>query len=75
MDFEIVQVATILNHPEYSSGKASYDTALLFLEHPISLNQHVDTICLGEKPTIAPERKCIATGWGKIVLQGNYFKN
>lgn len=71
LDFEIVQVVTIAPHPGYSSGKPSYDTALLFLEHPIALDQHVDTICLGDRPAITAERKCFATGWGKIVLQGN----
>ncbi|XP_043483725.1 uncharacterized protein LOC122512124 isoform X2 [Leptopilina heterotoma] len=71
LDFEIVQVATIVPHPGYSSGKPSYDTALLFLEHPIALDQHVDTICLGDRPAVTADRNCIATGWGKIVLQVN----
>ncbi|XP_015586809.1 uncharacterized transmembrane protein DDB_G0289901 [Cephus cinctus] len=71
LPFEIVKVSSIAVHPGYYPGAPSYDLAVLFLEHPVTLDQHVDTICLGNSPQPVPGRKCIATGWGKTVLQIN----
>ncbi|XP_012288608.1 hornerin [Orussus abietinus] len=71
LPFEIVNVASIVPHPGYYSGGPSYDLAMLFLEHPLKLDQHVDTLCIGEQPQPQPGKKCIATGWGKTVLQVN----
>ncbi|XP_015517677.2 uncharacterized transmembrane protein DDB_G0289901 [Neodiprion lecontei] len=67
--FEIVKVLNILPHPGYNSGSSSYDLAILLLEHPVRLDQHVDIICLGNIPQPTIGRKCISTGWGKVVLQ------
>ena len=70
LPFEIVDVSSIVSHPAYQPGLPSHDVAILFLEKSLTLDQHVDTICLNERP-ISPQRKCISTGWGKVVLQGN----
>ncbi|XP_046744067.1 filaggrin-2-like [Diprion similis] len=69
LPFEIVKVQNIVSHPGYSTGSSSHDLAMLFLVHPMHLEQHVDTICLGNIPQPTIGRKCIATGWGKVVLQ------
>ncbi|XP_058793364.1 inactive serine protease scarface-like [Phymastichus coffea] len=68
LPFEIVQVQTIEAHPGYQPGGPGYDLAMLFLEKPVQLDQHVDTICLSQQPSVL-ERKCISVGWGKTVLQ------
>ncbi|XP_011499738.1 PREDICTED: serine proteinase stubble-like [Ceratosolen solmsi marchali] len=69
LPFEIVQVDSIVPHPNYQPGSPSFDTALLFLQSPIKLDLHVDTICIGDAPAVTPQRKCISTGWGKTILQ------
>ncbi|XP_012265270.2 uncharacterized protein LOC105691397 isoform X4 [Athalia rosae] len=71
LPFEIVEVAYIASHPGYYSDSPSHDLAILFLQHPLALDQHVDVICLSDIPQPKPGRNCIATGWGKIVLQSN----
>ncbi|KAJ8688452.1 hypothetical protein QAD02_024247 [Eretmocerus hayati] len=68
--FQIVQVASIAPHPNYQPGSAGYDTALLYLEHPIKLDQHIDILCVSsEAPVVTPGRRCISVGWGKEILK------
>jgi hypothetical protein len=71
LPFEIVQVKTIEVHPNYQPGVAGFDVAILFLQSSFKLDLHVDTICVGQTPVINPQRKCISTGWGKVVLQSH----
>jgi hypothetical protein len=75
LPFEIVQVDSIVPHPNYQPGSASFDTALLFLQSAIKLDQHVDTICIGDAPAVTPQRKCISTGWGKTILQSTICRS
>ena len=71
LPFEIINVAAIQSYPGWSAGNPSNDVAILFLEHDIRLDQHVDLLCLPEVQSLPkPGSKCIATGWGKIILQG-----
>ncbi|XP_066586122.1 uncharacterized protein [Prorops nasuta] len=69
LPFEIVNVAHIKINPSYSSGLPSNDTALLLLEHPITFNTHVNTLCLPENVDATTKGQCIVTGWGKNEIQ------
>lgn len=72
LPFEIINVASIAPYPEYSTGNPGNDVAILFLEHDMTLDQHVDMLCLpqGQPQPPKPGTKCISTGWGKTILQG-----
>lgn len=72
LPFEIVTVSSIAQHPGYQPGYPSHDVAILFLEHSVHLDQHVDTICVSEQPPQSA-RNCISTGWGKHILQCKNF--
>lgn len=66
-------MASIVNHPGYVSGAPAHDVALLLLERPAKLDQHIDLLCLDQNFDLKPNSRCIATGWGKVVLQGSNF--
>ncbi|KAK0083432.1 hypothetical protein PV325_008794 [Microctonus aethiopoides] len=69
--FEIVQVKSIIKHPGYQPNHPAHDMAILMLEHPVTFDQHIGTICIGEHPLVSQGAKCISTGWGKHVLQSH----
>lgn len=76
LPFEIVKVASIVPHPGYLPGSSAHDVAILYLEHDVHLDRHVGTICLqdqSQQSYIPQGAKCISTGWGKHILQGNFI--
>lgn len=68
LPFQIVKVATIIRHPQYVPGSYHNDLALLVLTEKLRLAKNVGTICLPPATQI-PATNCIATGWGKRILQ------
>lgn len=71
LPFEIIDVRTIKYHPGYIHGLASNDTAMLILEHPVTFDLHINTLCLPDEFQVQESSQCIVTGWGKSILQGN----
>lgn len=68
LPFQIVKVATIIRHPEYVPGSYQNDLALLVLTEKLRTAKNVGTICLPPANKI-PTSNCVATGWGKRILQ------
>jgi len=71
LPFQIINVQSIKYHPGYIEGLPSNDTAMLFLQHPVTFNLHINTLCLPEDYQIQATSQCIVTGWGKSILQCN----
>jgi len=68
LPFQIVKVAAILRHPDFQAGSLENDMALLVLEENLRFAKNIGHICLPE-PNKIPTQNCIATGWGKRILQ------
>lgn len=68
LPFQIVKVSVIVKHPGYKAGSLVNDLALLILDEKLRPAKNIGTICLPE-PNKIPTRNCIATGWGKRILQ------
>ncbi|XP_015433755.1 PREDICTED: uncharacterized protein LOC107189685 [Dufourea novaeangliae] len=72
LPFEILNVSYIRMHPEYTRGLAEHDLAILHLEAPATLDYHVNPLCLPQTNAVEAKKSCIATGWGKTILQAHY---
>ncbi|KAK9874462.1 hypothetical protein WA026_002803, partial [Henosepilachna vigintioctopunctata] len=68
LPFQIVKVSVIVRHPGYKAGSLVNDLAILILEEKLRPAKNIGTICLPE-PNKIPTRNCVATGWGKRILQ------
>ncbi|CAH1642198.1 unnamed protein product [Spodoptera littoralis] len=76
LPFQIVQVKTILRHPQYKAGNYVNDAAILVLTENLRLAKNIWPICLpSSKDTLDAfyngAGECIVTGWGKSVLQAH----
>lgn len=62
-------VKSIVIHPNYHAGGLFNDVAILFLENPVSLEEHINTICL-PSPNFVPSEntRCFTTGWGSKIF-------
>ncbi|XP_004628177.2 LOW QUALITY PROTEIN: mastin [Octodon degus] len=69
-DDHLVKVIEIIRHPKYNESLSfwgSGDVALLRLEAPVSLSEHVHPVSLPEVSLKISRRKtCWVTGWGDI---------
>uniref|UniRef100_A0A4W3K4L5 Chymotrypsinogen B-like n=1 Tax=Callorhinchus milii TaxID=7868 RepID=A0A4W3K4L5_CALMI len=55
----------VIVHPQYNPKTMSYDMALLKLEMPVTVNDHVSTVCLPTATDLFPSGMfCTTTGWG-----------
>lgn len=70
--FQIVKVAAVARHPNYRVGNLTDDIAVLVLREKLRLTGNVGSVCLESDGAVKTE-KCIVTGWGKQVLQGNVY--
>ncbi|XP_049824987.1 uncharacterized protein LOC109605766 isoform X2 [Aethina tumida] len=68
LPFQIVKVAAIVRHPQYVHGSFLNDLAVLILEEKLRPAKNIGTLCLPQ-PNQIPTQNCIATGWGKRILQ------
>ena len=67
-------IKRIYIHPEYNSLPASYnyDIALIQLDRPAILNEHVNLACLPDGTVqFPPGTDCWITGWGTLESGGN----
>ncbi|XP_043201698.1 uncharacterized protein LOC122370294 [Amphibalanus amphitrite] len=62
-------------HERFNSANLRYDVGLLFLEKPVVLQQHIDTICLPAANEDFDLASCVATGFGKDQFHGGRFQN
>lgn len=72
LPFQIVKVAAKILHPQYQRGSLINDLAVLILEEKLRPSKNIGTICL-PPPNQITTNNCIATGWGKKILQREYF--
>jgi len=68
------RVTKIVTHPDYS-GQAFYDlydVALIFTDHPFSLQDNIQLICLPSKDDTIIKDTCYSSGWRRTVSYNNY---
>lgn len=60
-------IGRLIIHPNHNNGSMFNDVALIELETPLKLYQHVNTICIpgNEKQLNYDSQSCVSTGWGK----------
>ena len=63
---QMVNVDTIIIHPDWDPAQVRYDIALLHLATPLTLNDEVQPICLSSDDDVQPGDFCWATGWGWV---------
>lgn len=65
-------VLQIIPHPEYSNDNKQIknDIALIVLEKPIELENHISLACLAKKDHNEKSKQCYAAGWGKESKEG-----
>lgn len=68
LPFQIVKVAVVVRHPDYRPGLLQNDLAVLVLQEKLRFTKNVGSLCLPQANQI-PTQNCIATGWGKRILQ------
>ena len=71
-EFNRVNVAEIINHPDYDSSTIDNDYAILRLAKPVSFTKEVSPACLPDNME-APYTfyKATVTGWGTLSSGGN----
>ncbi|XP_044761178.1 phenoloxidase-activating factor 2-like [Coccinella septempunctata] len=57
-------VKKVFVHPEYYSGGAHNDIALIFLEKSYNDSKDLNSICLPNRNSTYDKTRCIAAGWG-----------
>lgn len=74
---EEFRVASKVQHHRFNSKTLFNDFALLFLEQPVELKPHIDTICLPDQRSFAEidTKNCVATGFGKDRFHGGRYQN
>ncbi|XP_065058859.1 deleted in malignant brain tumors 1 protein-like [Rhopilema esculentum] len=66
------KVERIVPHPNYDGRTLNNDIALMKLQTPVMMNDHVRTACIPAKTdVIAIGSTCFITGWGKIKHPGD----
>jgi hypothetical protein len=59
--------------PDFKSKNLFNDVALLLLEEPVTLAEHINVICMPEQnENFDRAKNCVANGWGKNVF-GEYM--
>lgn len=59
-------VREVLIHPRFKSNNLRNNFALLILEQPIEIDDHVDIACLVDHSEDFVENKCMTIGWDKF---------
>ncbi|CRL07166.1 CLUMA_CG020154, isoform A [Clunio marinus] len=67
-------IQSIIIHPEFNSKSLANDVAILILDQPVTLDQHINVICLPSQGYFSNSQSCFASGWGKDVFgkEGKY---
>ena len=71
---QLHNVAEIIRHPKFNVSLSAWggaDIALLRLEAPVTLSQHVNPVSLApDSLVLSPGTKCWVTGWGTFGAHG-----
>ncbi|XP_040315431.1 mastin-like isoform X1 [Herpailurus yagouaroundi] len=71
---QLHNVAEIIRHPKFNASLSACggaDIALLRLEAPVTLSQHVNPVSLApDSLVLSPRTKCWVTGWGTFGAPG-----
>merc|ERR1711934_878441 len=71
-DFNRVDVAEIINHPDYNSGTIDNDYAILRLKNPVNFTNEVSPACLPADLSVTYAGVlATVTGWGTLSSGGN----
>jgi len=71
-DFNRVDVAEIINHPDYNSGTIDNDYAILRLANPVTFSNEVSPACLpADLSATYAGVLATVTGWGTLSSGGN----
>jgi trypsin len=71
-DFNRVNVAEIINHPEYNSGTTDNDYAILRLANPVTFTNEVSPACLpADLSNTFAGVLATVTGWGTLSSGGS----
>ncbi|XP_065089032.1 phenoloxidase-activating factor 2 [Ochlerotatus camptorhynchus] len=58
-------VIRVNSHPDFNPRSLAYDVAVLELESPITLADHINVVCLPPNNYDTRRTDCFASGWGK----------
>lgn len=61
-------VSRIFVHPSYNERSLANDVAVIELENPFELDDHIGTVCLPPQNYVSTSQNCFASGWGKDVF-------
>ncbi|XP_073831119.1 phenoloxidase-activating factor 2-like [Musca autumnalis] len=66
LPYEERSPAKVVQHPRYNPRNVGNDFALIFLQTPFVLGDHINVVCL-PPPNFVPQSgtTCYSTGWGK----------
>jgi len=67
--FEEREVKSTTIHERFDYPSGANNLALLFLDEPYELKEHIRTICLTSSVKSYDGRRCIVAGWGKRKLE------
>ncbi|KAJ3667050.1 hypothetical protein Zmor_002459 [Zophobas morio] len=59
------KVVSAVLHRDYKPRLLHNDMALLFLESPVNLTEHINVACLPPKDSVVLSSECFVSGWGK----------
>ncbi|KAH8334044.1 hypothetical protein KR059_006053, partial [Drosophila kikkawai] len=59
------RVKEIVRHEEFNYSTGANNLALLFLETPFEIKDHIRTICLPKKVKSLEGKRCTVAGWGR----------
>lgn len=65
LPFQERNVEQIVLHKQFVPAGAFNDFALVILDTPFTLEEHIDTICIPEQNQLIESQDCVVTGWGK----------
>ncbi|CAO1362496.1 unnamed protein product [Diamesa serratosioi] len=61
-----MMVKSIIIHEQFiRQGTRPNNIALLYLETPVTLDKHINIVCLPPPNAKFDNKRCVATGWGK----------
>lgn len=68
---QVMGVAAICYHENFTLRHLRNDVAVLTLSEPVSMNEKVGTVCLPDRgQQVARGTRCYITGWGRLVGGG-----
>ncbi|XP_037917552.1 phenoloxidase-activating factor 2-like [Hermetia illucens] len=62
------RITEIVGHPMYDPKTLDYDFALLVLDSPFDLADHINVVCLPPQNYVSTSPSCLASGWGKDIF-------